>query len=82
MALKSGKKTRLRCGDVAKRGGFDKQITGENVNRRHGSNCAQCNGKLGKYRLDGSIDGVSVSFCSFECHDKYKDEKGNEKNAE
>jgi hypothetical protein len=45
----------------------------KNHERRHGSTCRECDKKLGKYRLDGPIDGENMVFCSFECIDKYKD---------
>lgn len=48
-----------------------KPLTKENSNRRHGDNCAKCNCELGKFRLDGRINGESISFCSFDCHDSY-----------
>ena len=47
--------------------------TKKHIEKRYGINCKHCGTKLSTYRLDGVIDGKSVSFCSFDCHDKYID---------
>jgi len=45
----------------------------KNIERRFGTHCIECGKKLGRYRLDGVIDGQSVAFCSFGCQDNYSD---------
>ncbi|GAB7511499.1 hypothetical protein Bwad006_03140 [Bilophila wadsworthia] len=50
-------------------------LSTKNFNRRYGTCCAQCGKELGKYRLDGRINGHSLSFCSFACHDTYIDKQ-------
>lgn len=45
----------------------------KNIERRFGTHCTECGKKLGRYRLDGVIDGKSVAFCSFGCQDSYSD---------
>lgn len=47
------------------------ELTNKNHNRRFGSGCGECNKKLGRYRLDGTHNGKSISFCSIKCHDLY-----------
>ena len=47
----------------------------ENHSRRYGTHCKQCRIELGEHRLDGTVNGVSVAFCSFKCHDVYVDEQ-------
>jgi len=36
-------------------------------------NCGNCGVSLGEFRLDGTLDGKKIAFCSFKCHDIYKE---------
>lgn len=45
----------------------------KNIERRFGTHCTECGKKLGRYRMDGVIDGKCAAFCSFGCHDSYAD---------
>lgn len=48
-------------------------IQKKNDERRYGTHCMECGKKLGRFRLDGVIDGQPLAFCSFGCHDNYSD---------
>lgn len=49
------------------------RLENKNHARRYGANCAECGKKLGHFRIDGSIGGKRVGFCSFNCQDTYSD---------
>ena len=51
------------------------RLTKKNHDRRFGTYCAFCGKKIGRASLDGRIDGRSVRFCSFKCHDDFMDRR-------
>ena len=49
------------------------RLTKKNHDRRFGETCKNCGNKVTKNCLEGSLNGESVRFCCFACHDEYVD---------
>lgn len=45
----------------------------EKVVRVYGKGCKECGVDLDEHRLTGTYNGESMSFCSFNCMDSYKE---------
>ena len=54
-----------------KRGGKSKAQV--RVEKRYGTGCKECGIELNEHRLTGTYNGESMSFCSFNCMDLYKE---------